>query len=178
GAPDKCNGPATGARRRRGEPSLIDVRCMNHGLGAPEGWSCSPRATNEVFVSDVIGVDQQGDYALIGGRCTHCSRASFPLRDRCPHCQSPDPLPLPLDGDGAVYSFTVIRQAAPGFSVPYVLASVDLADGVRIIGQVEAAPTELAIGTPVQLKVEPIGEDSTGWLVVGFRFYVSEDDHA
>jgi uncharacterized OB-fold protein len=59
-----------------------------------------------------------------------------------------------------------------------LLASVDLASGVRIIGQVGAAPTELAIGTAVELKVEPIGEDSTGRRVVGFRFHVSEDDQA
>jgi uncharacterized OB-fold protein len=151
---------------------------MNHGLRAPDGWSRSPRDTHEVFVSDVIGVDQQGNYALIGGRCTHCWRASFPLRDRCPHCQSPEPIPLPLEGDGAVYSFTVIRQAAPGFSVPYVLASADLKAGVRVIGQVAAAPAEVTIGTAVRLEVEPIGEDSTGRRVIGFRFHLSAEDQA
>ena len=75
-----------------------------------------------------------------------------------------------------MYSFTVIRQAAPGFSVPYLLASVDLAAGVRVIGQVEAAPTDVTIGTAVQLEVEPIGEDSTGRRVIGLRFHLSEDD--
>jgi len=96
----------------------------------------------------------------------------------CMHCQTPDPDPMPFDGDGVVYSYTVIRQAAPGFSVPYVLASVDLAAGVRIIGQVKAQPADVTIGTAVQLKVEPIGEDSRGRRVIGYRFHVSEEGRA
>jgi uncharacterized OB-fold protein len=76
-----------------------------------------------------------------------------------------------------VYSYTVIHQAAPGFSVPYVLASVDLAAGVRLIGQVADPPGEVAIGTAVELKVEPTGEDSDGRRVIGFRFHVSKESH-
>jgi uncharacterized protein len=143
----------------------------------PEGWSRSPRDTNEVFESDVIGVGPDGEYGLIGGRCTHCSRAVFPLRELCVHCLSPDSEPIPLCRDGAVYSYTVIHQAAPGFSVPYVLASVDLAAGVRLIGQVADPPGEVAIGTAVELKVEPTGEDSDGRRVIGFRFHVSNESH-
>jgi uncharacterized OB-fold protein len=96
----------------------------------------------------------------------------------CVHCLSPDVDPMPLSGDGVVYSYTVIHQAAPGFLVPYVLASVDLTAGVRIIGQVADAPGEVAIGTTVELKVEPIGEDSAGRRIVGFRFHVSKESHA
>ena len=156
----------------------MGMRAMHDGPVAPQGWSRSPRGTSEVFVSNVIGVGPDGEYALIGGQCAHCGRAMFPLRDMCMHCQVPDPDPMPFDGDGVVYSYTVIRQAAPGFSVPYVLASVDLAAGVRIIGQVKAQPADVTIGTAVQLKVEPIGEDSRGRRVIGYRFHVSEEGRA
>jgi uncharacterized OB-fold protein len=55
---------------------------------------------------------------------------------------------------------------------------VDLAAGVRIIGQVKAQPADVTIGTAVQLKVEPIGEDSRGRRVIGYRFHVSEEGRA
>ena len=151
---------------------------MQDGSATLQGWSRSPRDPSEVFVSDVIGVGPDGDYCLIGGRCRQCARAVFPLREMCVHCLSPDVDPMPLSGDGVVYSYTVIRQAAPGFSVPYVLASVDLTAGVRVIGQVNDPPGAVAIGTAVRLKVEPIGEDSAGRRIVGFRFHVSKEDHA
>src|SRR4029077_505120 len=107
---------------------------------------------SEVFVSpNVIGVDSHGDYVLIAGTCARCAKVMFPLRTLCVHCQSPEPVSVPLGTGGVVYSYTVIRQAAPGFSVPYVLASVDLTSGVRIIGQVAAAPNEITIGTAVEL---------------------------
>ena len=76
----------------------MGMRAMHDGPVAPQGWSRSPRGTSEVFVSNVIGVGPDGEYALIGGQCAHCGRAMFPLRDMCMHCQAPDPDPMPLCG--------------------------------------------------------------------------------
>ncbi|WP_180900581.1 Zn-ribbon domain-containing OB-fold protein [Martelella soudanensis] len=107
---------------------------------------------------------------LIGSRCKTCSVETFPARDFCPACGADEvEAPILLSPDGRVYSFTVIRQAPAGRKTPYSLAYVDLADGVRVLAQVDEDPELLRIGMPVTLKIRKVMQDGEV-EVIGYAF--------
>lgn len=112
--------------------------------------------------------------ALIAAQCAACGRRSFPARDVCPSCGAVDAEPVRLSGDGVVYSYTVVRQAPPGLTVPYVLGYVDLpADDVRVMARIEGLdPEQVEIGLPVRLVSRPVDPpDDTGDIAMfAFRY--------
>lgn len=110
--------------------------------------------------------------ALIAACCTTCGRRSFPARDVCPSCGATDAKPARLSGDGVVYSYTVVRQAPPGLTVPYVLGYVDLpADDVRVMARIEGLePEQVEIGLPVRLVSRPVDPPDDAGDVVMFAF--------
>lgn len=67
-------------------------------------------------------------------------------------------------GKGEIYSFTVTHVPAAGFEdqAPYVVALVELDEGVRMIGNlINIAPEEVEIGMPVRIAWEELSEDIT-----------------
>ena len=67
----------------------------------------------------------------------------------------------PVSGRGTVYSYTVTRVPAPGFQdrVPYVIATVELDEGVRMVANLNnVSPDEVTIGMPVKLCWERLSE--------------------
>jgi len=58
-------------------------------------------------------------------------------------------------GRGSVYSYTVVHLAAPGFDgTPYVIALVDLVEGVRMMTRlVGVEPGEVEIGLRVHVAI-------------------------
>lgn len=74
--------------------------------------------------------------------CVECARLRFPAMPHCPHCASPRSEWRELSGRGTVYSWIVVRQAFwPQFAgeVPYALVTVDLEEGVRVVGRMDDA---------------------------------------
>jgi uncharacterized OB-fold protein len=65
-------------------------------------------------------------------------------------------------GTGTVYTFTIVHRAPlPAFAsrTPYVVASITLDEGVRIMAQlVDCRPEDVRIGMRVRLGWEPRGE--------------------
>jgi len=114
---------------------------------------------------------------LLGSRCRACSTATFPAREVCPACRAADVAAgSELSPEGRVHSFTVVRQAPAGVTVPYVLAWIDLpADDVRLMAQVVGvAPEDVALGQPVALELTPFGGGDAGTELIGYRFRVLE----
>ncbi|MGW4587830.1 Zn-ribbon domain-containing OB-fold protein [Amycolatopsis thermoflava] len=109
---------------------------------------------------------------LLGSRCDRCATVSFPAREFCPGCRAVEGIrETELSPAGTVYSFTVVRQAPPGVEVPYVLAYIDLPEGVRVLAQISGvAPEDVAIGLPVHLELTTTGQDADGADLVGYRF--------
>ncbi len=69
-----------------------------------------------------------------------------------------------VSGKGTVYSFTATLVATPGFEddVPYILAMIDLAEGVRILANmINVAEDEIEIGMPVRVAFEQRSDDVT-----------------
>lgn len=77
---------------------------------------------------------------LLIKHCTACGKAFFYPRTYCPACWSADTEWVEASGLGTVYTFTVVHQNdLPPFNdrVPYVVAIVELEEGVRMTANVE-----------------------------------------
>ncbi len=111
-------------------------------------------------------------YRLEGQRCTSCECIQFPPRSSCRSCRSRSLEPHPLSGRGAVFSYAQVGQGPHGFAAPYVVAMVQLEEGIRITAQLtDIEPDEVAIGLPVEMVVRKIREyGANGYLVYGYKF--------
>src|SRR5919201_949243 len=91
---------------------------------------------------------------LIKG-CRSCGRPFFYPRAYCPRCWSGDTEWRQASGRGRVYTFTVVYQNdLPPFRdrAPYVVAVVELEEGVRMTANIEGlAPEDVRCDMPVQV---------------------------
>ena len=98
-------------------------------------------------------------------RCRGCGTLRFYPRALCPACLSDATEWLRASGRGTVYSFTVTHQnQAPGFreELPYVLAIVELAEGVRLMTNITGCPPEgVRIGMPVEVVFDDMTPEIT-----------------
>jgi uncharacterized OB-fold protein len=98
-------------------------------------------------------------------RCRACGTTRYHPRALCPSCLSADTEWLRCSGRGTVYSFTVTHQnQQPGFreELPYVLAIVELEEGVRLMTNVVGcAPDAVRIGMPVQVAFDDVTPEVT-----------------
>jgi len=114
-------------------------------------------------------------YLLLGSRCETCGNIHFPLRKVCPNCRRAGKIkPVRLSGRGKVYSYTVVRAAPEGFEafVPYVIAVIELDEGVKLTSQVvDCDPKDVYIGMPVEACFRKIREEGKeGVICYGFKF--------
>jgi uncharacterized OB-fold protein len=97
---------------------------------------------------------------LVLQRCAACGRVQFYPRALCTGCLSAELGWVPSTGRGEVHSFTtVFRAPTPAFQneTPYVVAVIELPEGVRLISRVVGcAPERVAIGMPVEVVFEEI----------------------
>ncbi len=96
--------------------------------------------------------------------CNACSRAVFYPRAFCPHCYAENLSWIVASGRGTIYSYTVAHQAFGAFAadVPFIVAIVELEEGVRMMSRiVDASRERVAIGANVQVTFEKVGEDLT-----------------
>jgi hypothetical protein len=105
--------------------------------------------------------------ALNGGRlvlqsCGACGKIRHYPRPLCDACYSFDVRWIEAKGTGTVHSWTVTHHAFnPGFKaeLPYVLVTVDLAEGVRMQAPLRDADAgSLKPGLPVRLLIEQARE--------------------
>jgi uncharacterized protein len=123
-------------------------------------------------------------YNLGGSKCTNCGTVYFPPRAVCPACthhrQSIEKMmPFQLSGDGEVFSYTVVHDAAEGFEmqVPYVVALVKTVEGPILTGQiVDVDPTEVAIGLKVHATFRKLREEGkAGVIHYGYKFAPADE---
>jgi uncharacterized protein len=101
---------------------------------------------------------------LLIQRCEACSRFVFYPRSLCPHCSSDQLSWVRASGNARIYSYTVAHQAFGPFAdkVPFVVAIVELEEGVRMLTRIIGAPREqVQIGAPVRVTFEAIDEGVT-----------------
>ena len=84
--------------------------------------------------------------------CDDCNKIVFYPRRHCPHCMGLNLSWKTSQGEGSVYTYTVIRQIAhPAFRerAPYIIAWIDLDEGFRMLSTIVG--DEITIGQRVRV---------------------------
>ncbi len=120
--------------------------------------------------------DAAGAVRLVASRCRECGAHFFPRRLVCARCLSRDMATVPLGTRGILYTYTTVYQSTPEFPTPYLLAYVDLPEGVRLLAQLTGVPPDqVRIGMLLELRIEPVHTDAEGRPVLGYRVYPGEE---
>jgi len=104
-------------------------------------------------------------YRLEANKCKQCGNISFPPRLVCPKCKSKNFESAQLSREGKILTFTIIRVGPDKFSkeTPYVVAIIELNDGVRLTAQVADCDVDkVDIGAKVKLVFRKI-QDEGKW---------------
>lgn len=102
------------------------------------------------------------DGRLVVRRCQACGKHHFMPRAQCPACWSDQLEWVDSSGCGTVYTMSTVHRAPTAdFAaiVPYVIALIDLDEGVRMFANVVGDGAEkVAIGDRVQVTFEHRGD--------------------
>ncbi len=136
-------------------------------------------------------------YRLEGSRCRGCGAVQFPPRAGgggdgamgggdgtgargtpaaacagCAACGCRETEPYRFSGRGTVFSFAEVAQPPRGFAGPYLVALVELEEGVRVTAQLtDVDAAEVEIGMPVEMVTRRLQEtEPQGYLVYGYKF--------
>ena len=97
--------------------------------------------------------------------CTACDEFHYYPRPFCPKCWSGDVEWVEASGRARIYTYSVVHaNDLPPWPerVPYVAAVVDLAEGPRVMTNVEGCEfDDLAIGMPLVVDFKAVTDDVT-----------------
>jgi uncharacterized OB-fold protein len=113
---------------------------------------------------------EDGKPVLVGSRCGHCGKVTFPFEGTCDRCLEANPEAFELPREGQLYSFTVVHTAPAGFTTPYHLGYVDLPNDVRVLAQLRPNEAPFAPGDQVELDIAPIRVLGDGTPVESYVF--------
>jgi uncharacterized protein len=105
---------------------------------------------------------ERGD--LLIQRCGACGRHVFYPRVLCPHCGGSQLGWVPASGHGVVHACSVV-MGKPGAGSDYAVALVDLNEGVRMMGRIEACPPD---GVHIGMRVRACIAEKDGKPLVRF----------
>ena len=109
---------------------------------------------------------------LFGGRCKSCNEIMFPLMQFCPKCGG-EVEKIELSSKGKLYSYTIARISTPLFSPPYVIAIVELPEGLKILSRIDIDEPDfekLEIDMDLELTVGEVGLNPKGQRVLSYMF--------
>ncbi|MAG30915.1 MAG: hypothetical protein CL908_08505 [Deltaproteobacteria bacterium] len=93
-------------------------------------------------------------------QCSACDTLRHYPQPFCPHCHSNDFGWKRVSGRGQIYSYTVAHRAFhPAWKehVPYVIATIELEEGVRVVCDLlDLDPEEVEIGQNVEVTFEEL----------------------
>lgn len=125
------------------------------------------------ILPELFVVDKSGNRALKGTRCTRCGETFFPARRVCPRCHRCDAVAdIALGRTGTVHATTEVIRYPAHLTQSYVLAEVDLREGVRLRAQLGGDDAAmLRPGDHVELVIEPLFTTAGGQAFLGYRFH-------
>jgi len=119
-------------------------------------------------------------YRLEASKCKECGEIYFPPRDVCSGCKSRVFEPCRLSDRGKILTYSVIHVPPKEFAgnTPYIIAVVELTEGVRLTTQVaDARPDEVAIGKPVRIVFRRISDEGkSGIKCYGYKCVLENED--
>ncbi len=86
--------------------------------------------------------------------CKGCGKPHFYPRTACPHCWGEEYEWKKAKGTATIHTFAVVRANPPSAFrdlMPFTIAILDLAEGVRMLSNVVGEAKDLSIGDTVQL---------------------------
>lgn len=94
-------------------------------------------------------------------KCQSCEQHIFYPRSICPHCFSEQIEWVTASGYGRIYSYTVVHRSYGPFSeqTPFVVAVVELDEGVRMLTHVKGPRDAVVIDAPVRVTFEQVEEN-------------------
>jgi uncharacterized protein len=95
--------------------------------------------------------------------CPDCGRLRHPPGPMCPSCGAEKQDWVVAAGRGTIFSFVVHHHPkVPGHQPPFVVALVELDEGVRMLGNVvECGPSDVSMGAPVEIAFTKIDDELT-----------------
>jgi len=98
---------------------------------------------------------------LLVQHCLECRTPRYPARPYCHQCQSTHYEWRASSGRGSVYSWIVVHHPVPkeiyAGDVPYVVALIDLEEGVRMASNIIGCdPDAISGGMPVEVQFEQV----------------------
>ncbi|MFJ5986761.1 bifunctional MaoC family dehydratase N-terminal/OB-fold nucleic acid binding domain-containing protein [Lentzea sp. NPDC092896] len=92
-------------------------------------------------------------------RCGGCGLLRHPPGPMCPECGATKPKYLVSEGYGVVYSYVVHHHPqVPGKQTPFVIALIELDEGVRMLGELDGEPS---VGQRVEVVFTKVDDDLT-----------------
>ncbi|GAB3013392.1 Zn-ribbon domain-containing OB-fold protein [Mycobacterium bourgelatii] len=112
------------------------------------------------------------DHKLLIQRCADCGTLRVPPRPMCGNCQSLKWDPIESSGRGTVYSFVMPKYPPlPFIQYPYVVALIELDEGVRIVSNLcDIEPEAIEVGMPVEVFYEKFEAIPSGKELVLHQF--------
>jgi uncharacterized OB-fold protein len=96
-------------------------------------------------------------------RCGACHALRHPPGPACPECGALKPDYVVASGLGEVYSYVVHHHPpVPGKETPFVIALVELEEGVRMVAElIDVPPGDVRIGLPVRAAFVRVDDELT-----------------
>ncbi|GGX38241.1 bifunctional MaoC family dehydratase N-terminal/OB-fold nucleic acid binding domain-containing protein [Streptomyces chryseus] len=142
--------------RAQGEPAGTHrFRILKYAPAARRGGDDRAKRPRPVVNRDNAGFwDGVAEHKLLIQRCAGCGTLRFPWLPGCGRCGAQEWDPVEVSGAGTVFSYVVMhRPVFPAFDPPYAVALIELAEGVRMVGNVVGVPYgEVRIGMPVRAE--------------------------
>ena len=95
-------------------------------------------------------------------RCDGCSHVYFPPRPFCPACAGRAVSWFAASGRGSLYSYVIHHRPVPGFTPPYSIAVVELAEGPRLMTNIvecPQTPEALQLDMPVEVVFQKLSDE-------------------
>jgi uncharacterized OB-fold protein len=105
---------------------------------------------------------RQGELRL--QRCDACAKVYFPPRPFCPECGDRAVSVFAASGRAVLYSYVIHHRKVPGFTPPYAIAVVELAEGPRMMTNIidcPQTPEALQLDMPLTVAFEKLDDEIT-----------------
>ena len=110
---------------------------------------------------------------IIASKCTKCGDIALPKKRICGVCDGTELEDVLLSNRGKIYSYTIVRQAIPGYDVPYIVGVIQVPEdeAIPIIAQLrECELDEVKVDMEVEMIVDVLNVNFRGEKVIGYVY--------
>ncbi len=116
---------------------------------------------------------------FLGKRCRNCGEYLFGSPVFCLNCSSSELEPVEFGQQGILRTYTVIYVPPPGWqgTVPYILGSVELPEGIEMLSEVIDLPKEaIKIGMKMEMVLKVGGKDNENNEIIVYKWRPAKEE--